>query len=89
MKTNLVREILEAEDIRDMFFVVDEAKEEYIVAKNPNDKLWYALGRIGKKEKKVYYMPVSKGYKSKADAEKYANDMPKVDADARGLVAGV
>jgi len=49
----------------------------YIVKKSPNDGLWYALGLII--SDKPYYMPVSKGYKRKADAAKYAKRQPAID----------
>jgi hypothetical protein len=55
--------------------------EAYKVAQNPSDKLWYALGSVGK-----YWMPVSSGYKSKKEAEKFAEKQPKADKAARKLV---
>ena len=54
---------------------VDEA---YKVAQNPQDKLWYALGSVGK-----YWMPVSSGYKNKNEAEKFAKGQSTVDQAAK------
>lgn len=53
--------------------------EVYKVAQNPDDKLWYVLGSVGK-----HWMPVSDGFKSKKEAEKYAKIQPKVDKLAKG-----
>ena len=64
--------------------VLNERKdinEAYKVAQNPSDKLWYALGSVGK-----YWMPVSSGYKSKKEAEKFAKTQPMVDKKERGFV---
>lgn len=58
----------------------NEISEAYKVAQNPSDKLWYALGSVGK-----YWMPVSSGYKSKKEAENFAKKQPKADKAARGL----
>ena len=54
--------------------------EKYIVRQNPSDKLWYALGSVGK-----YYMPVSDGKKNKRDAEKWGKLQPAIDRKALGL----
>ena len=54
--------------------------EKYVVKQNPSDKLWYVLGNVGK-----YFMPVSSGYKSKAQADAYAKKQPKADAAAKNL----
>jgi len=59
---------------------ITKISEAYKVAQNPSDKLWYALGSVGK-----YWMPVSSGYKNKKEAEKFAEKQPKVDRKARGL----
>jgi len=53
-------------------------QEAYKVAQNPSDKLWYALGSVGK-----YWMPVSSGYKSKGEAEKFAKKQPNADKSAK------
>ena len=53
-------------------------QEAYKVAQNPSDKLWYALGSVGK-----YWMPVSSGYKSKGEAEKFAKKQPMADKAAK------
>ena len=62
-------------------------KSEYTVAKNPNDGKWYVLGSTGRgKSGKTYYMPVSSGFKSKKDAEKWAKKQPLADREAKGLM---
>ena len=53
-------------------------QEAYKVAQNPSDKLWYALGSVGK-----YWTPVSSGYKSKGEAEKFAKKQPMADKAAK------
>lgn len=52
--------------------------EAYKVAQNPSDKLWYALGSVGK-----YWMPVSSGYKSKKEADDFSRKQPMVDKAAQ------
>jgi len=47
---------------------------KYIVEKNPHDKKWYAMGHVGKNK----WMPVSNGFKSKAEAQKWAKIQAKV-----------
>ena len=59
-------------------------EEKYIVKQNPSDKLWYALGRAGK-----YLMPVSSGYKSRAEAEAFAKKQPMADRAAKQEIAGI
>ena len=62
-------------------------KSEYTVAKNPNDGKWYVLGSTGKgKSGKTYYMPVSTGFKSKGEADKWAKKQPLADREAKGLI---
>jgi hypothetical protein len=64
---------------------ITEATSKYIVEKNPHDKLWYAMGHVGSNK----WMPVSNGFKSKAQAQKWAKSQVKVDVAARGDVGGV
>ncbi len=63
---------------------VDEAVSKYIVAKNPSDKKWYAMGHVGSNK----WMPVSSGFKNKAQAQKWAKSQDKVDTAARGEISG-
>lgn len=56
-------------------------EEAYKVAQNPSDKLWYALGSVGK-----YWMPVSSGYKSKTQAEAYSKKQPMANKAAKKLM---
>ena len=65
--------------------LINEADSKYIVAKNPSDKKWYALGHVGSNK----WMPVSDAFKSKAEAQKWAKSQAKVDIAARGEVGGV
>ena len=65
--------------------LINEADSKYIVAKNPSDKKWYALGHVGSNK----WMPVSDAFKSKAEAQKWAKSQGKVDIAARGEVGGV
>ncbi len=58
---------------------------KYIVEKNPHDKLWYAMGHVGSNK----WMPVSNGFKSKSQAQKWAKSQTKVDVAARGEVGGI
>ena len=69
------------------FVIVAEASElsKYHVAKNPHDKKWYAMGHVGNNK----WMPVSSGFKSKAQAQKWARSQDKVDKAARGEVGGI
>ena len=64
---------------------VEEQLSKYIVAKNPSDKKWYAMGHVGRNQ----WMPVSSGFKSKAQAQKWAKSQDKVDVAARGEVGGI
>ena len=59
-----------------------ELYEAYIVAQNPNDNLWYALGDI-KAKGKTYWIPVSRGYSKKEDAEAFAKKQPEADKAAK------
>ena len=63
-------------------FASEEALEEwdskYIVEKNPHDKKWYVMGHVGRNK----WMPVSNGFKSKAEARKWAQSQGKVDKAA-------
>jgi len=63
---------------------VDEAVSKYIVTKNPSDKKWYAMGHVGSNK----WMPVSSGFKNKAQAQKWAKSQDKVDIAARGEISG-
>ena len=53
---------------------LEEANSKYIVSKNPNDNKW---------------MPVSNGFKNKAQAQKWAKSQDKVDSAARGEIGAV
>jgi len=64
---------------------LEEANSKYIVAKNPSDKKWYAMGHVGKNK----WMPVSSGFKNKAQAQKWAKSQDKVDSAARGEISDV
>ncbi len=65
---------------------ITEVDSKYIVEKNPHDKLWYAMGHVGSNK----WMPVSNGFKSKAQAQKWAKSQTKVvDVAARGEVGKV
>ena len=58
---------------------------KYIVAKNPHDKKWYAMGHVGSNK----WMPVSNGFKSKPEAQKWAKSQGQVDKAARREVGGI
>jgi hypothetical protein len=64
---------------------ITEADSKYIVEKNPHDGKWYAMGHVGRNK----WMPVSSGFRSKAQAQKWAKSQVKVDIAARGEVGGV
>ena len=65
---------------------IHKLHSKYIVAKNPNDKEWYAMGHVGSNK----WMPVSNGFKSKAQAQKWAKIQSTiVDPAAQGEVSGV
>ena len=64
---------------------VEEANSKYIVSMNPNDKKWYVMGHVGNNK----WMPVSNGFKNKAQAQKWAKSQDKVDIAARGEMGGV
>jgi hypothetical protein len=67
-------------------YLTENLNEAYKVAQNPSDKLWYVLGDLkGTK----YWMPVSSGFKSKAQADKYAKKQPASDQAAKSELAGV
>ena len=61
-----------------------EANSKYIVSKNPSDKKWYVMGHVGNNK----WMPVSNGFKNKAQAQKWAKSQDKVDIAARGEISG-
>jgi hypothetical protein len=63
---------------------LDEANSKYIVSMNPNDKKWYVMGHVGNNK----WMPVSNGFKNKAQAQKWAKSQDKVDIAARGEISG-
>ena len=62
-----------------------EVSSKYIVRQNPSDKKWYTLGYVGGNQ----WMPVSDGFKNKAQAQKWAKSQVKVDVAARGEVGGI
>jgi hypothetical protein len=65
---------------------LNEVHSKYIVAKNPSDKQWYALGHVGSNK----WMPISNGFNSKAQAQKWAKiQSTVVDPAAKGEVSGV
>ena len=65
---------------------IPEAKlSKYIVKQNPSNKLWYALGHVGRNQ----WMPVSDGFKDKSKAQKWAQSQSKVDKSAGKEVGGV
>ncbi len=64
---------------------IEEANSKYIVSKNPNDKKWYVMGHVGNNK----WMPVSDGFKNKAQAQKWAKSQDKVDSAARGEIGDV
>ena len=61
-----------------------DENSKYIVAMNPNDKKWYVMGHVGNNK----WMPVSNGFKNKAQAQKWAKSQDKVDDAARGEIGG-
>jgi len=63
----------------------EEANSKYIVSKNPHDKKWYVMGHVGRNK----WMPVSNGFKNKAQAQKWAKSQDKVDSAARGEIGNV
>ena len=62
-----------------------DENSKYIVAKNPSDKKWYAMGHVGRNK----WMPVSSGFKNKAQAQKWAKSQDKVGSAARGEISDV
>jgi hypothetical protein len=60
-------------------------RTDYKVAQDPHDHLWYVVGYAGG----GYWIPVSCGYQHRAAADHHAKIQPRIDADARRLVAGV
>ena len=64
---------------------VEEENSKYIVSMNPSDKKWYVMGHVGSNK----WMPVSSGFKNKAQAQKWAKSQDKVDIAARGEISGV
>jgi len=62
-----------------------EEASKYIVSKNPNDKKWYVMGHVGNNK----WMPVSNGFKNKAQAQKWSKSQDKVDSAARGEIGDV
>jgi len=64
---------------------LEEANSKYIVSKNPSDKKWYVMGHVGSNK----WMPVSSGFKNKAQAQKWAKSQDKVDSAARGEIGNV
>ena len=63
---------------------LEEANSKYIVSMNPNDKKWYVMGHVGNNK----WIPVSNGFKNKAQAQKWAKSQDKVDIAARGEISG-
>jgi len=68
-------------------YLTEIGDKEYEVARGPVDKLWYVLGRVeGKGTSKTYYIPVSRGYKSKKEARAFLKKQPLADKEAKGLM---
>ena len=59
---------------------LEEANSKYIVSKNPSDKKWYVMGHVGNNK----WMPVSNGFKTKSQAQKWAKSQEQVDFAAVG-----
>ena len=53
---------------------LEEWDSKYIVEKNPHDKKWYVMGHVGRNK----WMPISNGFKSKPEAQKWAKIQSKV-----------
>lgn len=51
----------------------------YSIAKNPEDKLWYALGTVGG----GVWLTVSSGYKTKKEAKAFIKKQPLADKAAK------
>jgi len=62
-----------------------DENSKYIVSKNPNDNKWYVMGHVGRNQ----WMPVSNGFKNKAQAQKWSKSQDKVDSAARGEIGDV
>ena len=62
-----------------------DENSKYIVSQNPHDKKWYVMGHVGSNK----WMPVSDGFKNKAQAQKWAKSQDKVDSAARGEIGAV
>ncbi len=62
-----------------------DENSKYIVSQNPHDKKWYVMGHVGNNK----WMPVSDGFKNKAQAQKWAKSQDKVDSAARGEIGAV
>ena len=60
---------------------------KHFIAQNPNDKMFYVLGYAGKHNSKAVYIPVSDGYKSRTEAQKYLNMLPLAEIDMRQSIA--
>lgn len=57
---------------------------QYIARQSPNDDLWYALGNCGCNQ----WMPISGGYRTRAEAQDHARLQPMADAASVGEIAG-
>ena len=62
-----------------------DENSKYIVSQNPHNKKWYVMGHVGNNK----WMPVSDGFKNKAQAQKWAKSQDKVDSAARGEIGAV
>ena len=67
------------------FKLFTEWDSKYIVEKNPHDKKWYVMGHVGSNK----WMPVSNGFKSKAQARRWAQGQGQADKAAVGEIGGV
>jgi hypothetical protein len=54
------------------------------VAQNPNDKLWYCIGHTGGK----HWMPLSDGFKTQREADKWNKLQAKADKAHLASVLG-
>ena len=57
---------------------------QYIARQSPHDELWYALGNCGGNQ----WVPISSGYRTRAEAQDHARLQPRADAAALREIAG-
>ena len=66
-----------------MNLIIKTAYKQNEVTRNPNDGLFYVIGHTGGR----HWMPISDGFKSFKDADKWRGQQVKVDQIAKGSVA--